>query len=558
MQPAGSHDELAAEAEAVERIEAAHRAHVRAARRYATGLAEEASYLSEEGPRETEAESGDEDGESAAEAATARAASARAVLAWKRVRELEGAGRALAFGRITGEDGTTYIGRMSVIDGGIDGGIDGDIDGDEVHLVDWRAAAAMPFYRATPLEPLGVTHRRHLHYTDGRLTNYSDEVFDEETLRSAGHLRGEAALLAALTSRTDGRMKAVVATIQAEQDAVIRASERGPLLVQGGPGTGKTVVALHRAAYLLYADRAALAETGVLIVGPSPEFLTYISDVLPSLGESGVVSMTIDQLHPGVRPVPDASLRAAELKGSAAMIKFLEAAVADRQRTPTEPLIAWYGSRRITVAVDDLAGFFTRAQRHRTHNAGAGSFRTQILDLLVADVHEPGFGEATEVRESLRSSREVRRFIERHWPVLTPEQALNDLLGSPALLRSAARAAGLSDDERELLAETRTPESELSSRRWQRSDVPLLDELHHLLGDVGEADALDAEMEHVIADEWDVFALAEAGDLEGDDVSDADSDVDPDVVVALDQDSEFGEVDRYDAWREGDEEATWR
>ncbi|NNK91033.1 MAG: AAA family ATPase, partial [Acidimicrobiia bacterium] len=323
MQPTGSHDELEAEVAAVARIEAAHLAHVRSARRYATGLAEEASFLSEEGPRETEAESGDEDGESAAEAATARAASARAVLAWKRVRELEAAGRALAFGRITGDDGDMYVGRMSVI------------DGDRVHLIDWRAAAAVPFYRATPLEPLGVAHRRHLHYTDGELTNYSDEVFDADALLTARQLRGEAALLADLARRTDGRMKSVVATIQAEQDAVIRASERGPLLVQGGPGTGKTVVALHRAAYLLYADRAALAETGVLIVGPSPEFLTYISDVLPSLGESGVVSMTVDQLHPGVRPVPDAAPERAALKGSAAMIKFLDAAVADRQRTPT-------------------------------------------------------------------------------------------------------------------------------------------------------------------------------------------------------------------------------
>ena len=538
MQPTGSHDELVAEQEAVARIEAAHQAHVRSARRYATGLAEEASFLSEEGPRETEAESGDEDGESAAEAATARAASARAVLAWKRVRELEAAGRALAFGRITEAAETTYIGRMSVI------------DGDRVYLVDWRAAAAMPFYRATPLEPLGVTHRRHLHYTDGSLTNYSDEVFDEEALLAARHLRGEAALMAALAARSDGRMKAVVATIQAEQDAVIRASERGPLLVQGGPGTGKTVVALHRAAYLLYADRAALAESGVLIVGPSPEFLTYISDVLPSLGESGVVSVTIDQLHPGVRPVPDTSADRALLKGSAAMIKFLDAAVADRQRTPAKALVAWYGSRRLTIDIDRLQQFFTRAQRHRTHNAGAGSLRNQIVDTLLREVHEPGFGEATEERQSLEQSRDVRRFMERHWPVLTPEQALNDLFGSPALLRSAARAAGLSEEQEAMLGAPRAPESELSSRSWEHSDVPLLDELHHLLGDVGEAEATDVDMEHVIADETDVFDLAEAA--RPDEMGSEDDDVE------LDLDSEFGDVDRYDAWRDGDEEATWR
>lgn len=536
MQPTGSHDEFVAEEAAVARIESAHQAHVQSARRYATGLAEEASYLSEEGPRETEAESGDEDGESAAEAATARAASARAVLAWKRVRELEAAGRALAFGRITNGEETSYIGRMSVI------------DGDRVHLIDWRAAAATPFYRATPLEPLGVSHRRHLHYTDGRLTDYSDEVFDTDALLSATQLRGEAALLAALAARTDGRMQAVVATIQAEQDAVIRASERGPLLVQGGPGTGKTVVALHRAAYLLYADRAALAETGVLIVGPSPEFLIYISDVLPSLGESGVVSMTIDQLHPGVRPVPDASYERGSLKGSEAMIKFLDAALADRQRTPTDPLVAWYGSRRLQIDVDRLQGFFTRAQRHRTHNAGAGSLRNQIVDTFVSEVHEPGFGEAIEIRRSLESARDVRRFMERHWPVLTPEQALNDLLGSPALLGSAARAAGLTDDDRDLLACARTPESELPSRRWEHSDVPLLDELHHLLGDTSEAIATDAEMEHVIADETDVFALAEQAEQEALD--------DDDLEIELD--TESGDVEHYDAWRDGDEEATWR
>ncbi len=536
------HDELAAEQLVVAEIEAAHLRHVRSARRYATGLAEEASFLSEEGPRETEAESGDEDIESAAEAATARAASARAVLAWKRVRELEAAGRALAFGRITDEESTTtYIGRMSVI------------DGDRVHLVDWRAAAAMPFYRATPLEPLGVRHRRHLHYTEGELTNYSDEVFDDEALLSARQLRGEAALLAALARRGDGRMKSVVATIQAEQDAVVRASGRGPLLVQGGPGTGKTVVALHRAAYLLYADRAALAETGVLIVGPSREFLTYISDVLPSLGESGVVSMTIEQLHPGVRLRPDRSLETARLKGSASMIKLLAAAVADRQRPPTQPLVAWYGSRRLVVSTERLQQLFARAQRHRTHNGGAGSFRNQIVDHLSADVYEPGFGELDEIRDSLHTTRDVRRFMERHWPVLTPEQALNDLFGSSALLRSACRAAGLSDEERGLLASGRVPELELDSRTWDHADVPLLDELHHLLGDTAEATATDADMEHLIADEADVFAVADHGDALAD-RDDDEGDVGDDEDIEL----ELEGIEHYDAWRDGDEEATWR
>ena len=217
-------DELERERVAVKRIQAAHQAHIDSARRYATGLADEASFLSEEGPRETEAELGDEDSEAAAEAATARAAAGRTLLAWKRVRELEAAGDALAFGRITTEEfGTDYIGRMSVI------------DGDDVFLIDWRAPAAEAFYRATPLEPLGVSHRRNLHFTDAELTNYSDEVFDTDNIDQHQSLRGEAALLATLAARSDGRMQTVVATIQAEQDSVIRASAKGPCLLYTSP-----------------------------------------------------------------------------------------------------------------------------------------------------------------------------------------------------------------------------------------------------------------------------------------------------------------------------------
>ena len=132
--------------------------------------------------------------------------------------------------------------------------------------------------------------------------------------------------------------------------------------------------------------------------------------------------------------------------GSEAMIKFLEAAVGDRRRPPRRPLVAWYGSRRIEIGTDRLTAFFGRAQRYRTHNSGAGSLRSQVVEHLLSEVHEPGFGEPAEIRRSLETSRDVRRFMERHWPVLSPEQALNDLFGSPGLLRSAARAAGLGDD----------------------------------------------------------------------------------------------------------------
>ena len=529
-------DELERERVAVKRIQAAHQAHIDSARRYATGLADEASFLSEEGPRETEAELGDEDSEAAAEAATARAAAGRTLLAWKRVRELEAAGDALAFGRITTEEfGTDYIGRMSVI------------DGDDVFLIDWRAPAAEAFW-ATPLEPLGVSHRRHLHFTDAELTNYSDEVFDTDNIDQHQSLRGEAALLATLAARSDGRMQTVVATIQAEQDSVIRASAKGPLLVQGGPGTGKTVVALHRAAYLLYADRAALAETGVLIVGPSPEFLTYISDVLPSLGESGVVSVTADRLFPGVLTDPDESGAVADRKGSAAMADVLADAVSKRQRTPKEPLVAWYGSRRIVIDTAELQEFRTLAKRQATHNSGAGMLRRLVLDRLISEVHEPGFEGRNDIREALEETTEIDVFCERHWPVLTPEQMLNDLLGSEALLEATTSAAGLPEGSAELLYRPRAKERDLWRRRWFRSDVPLLDELLWLLGDAAEAHEVDSDMEHQFADEADVFTLDEE---RGDDPDIDGEDEDEETLEPAPGDVE---IESFEAWRDGEDD----
>ncbi len=529
---------------AASRIVDAHRRQVDRSRRFAEGLAAEASSLSEEGPRETEAEAGDEDIEAAAETSAARAAAARAVLAYKRVRELERAGEAEAFGRITGEkdapdgglapdaDETIHIGRMSVV------------EDDEVLLVDWRAPAAEPFYRATALQPLGVSHRRHLHWDDGTLVDFSDEVFDTDALDDLGELRGEAALLRTLSRRTDDRMQTVVATIQAEQDTVVRASAKGPLLVQGGPGTGKTVVALHRAAYLLYADRAALAETGVLIVGPSPQFLLWISDVLPSLGESGVISVTPAELYPGVRLAEDPDLDVATLKGDARMAALLGQAVRDRRRRPTEPLIAWYGSRRLRVETDVLQKMFDAATRWSTHNAGAGALRRAIVDTLVDEVFEPGFGGLEDIRASIEASEELALFCERHWPVLTPEQALNDLLGSPALLSRACRHAALTEVEEAMLAAPRLRERALDSRTWHHADVPLLDELLHLLGDVSEAVQGDDDMEHRIADETDVFEAAEATDVDGDSDDDEDE-------IDLDDDPD-ADVESFDAWGEDD------
>ncbi len=473
-------------------------------------MAEESAEQTEDGIRDLYDDDGE--GEAAAQAVLVRQASARAMHAIRRVRELEAVGEALAFGHITSTAGQrTYIGRLSVIDSDAD-------ENDEVLLVDWRAHAAAPFYRATPLDTLGISHRRHLLYDlAGTLTGYSDEVFDARTMESTIGLRGEAAIMAALNAPSDGRMKAVVATIQAEQDAVIRAPAEGALVVQGGPGTGKTVVALHRAAYLLYNQRAALAESGVLVVGPTNEFLTYISGVLPSLGETGVVSVTATELYPGIRLGTIDPPAVAELKGRAVMADLLAKGVAIRQRRPQADLSAWYGSARVGLSVPELNEMFVTAQRQRTHNDGSAEFRSTIVDALSYRAYDPSFGDLDEARAAFRQSPEIDRFMHEHWPMLTPEQALNDLFGSPAILAAVGASAGLSPQEVALLARPRVRERKLPAMRWSDADVPLLDELLSLVGGAIGGD-IDSErtMER---DEADEFELATAYD-ESDDADD--------------------------------------
>ena len=200
-------------------------------------------------------------------------------------------------------------------------------------LVDWRARAAEPFYRATPRERYGVTRRRHLHTVSRRVVSLDDDVLDLDAVDEA-HLTGEAALLASLRSGRTGRMGDIVATIQADQDRIIRADPGGILVVEGGPGTGKTVVALHRAAYLLYTYRKRLARRGILVIGPSPTFLRYIDQVLPSLGENDVVLATVGSLFPGVDARGPESPRAARVKGDTKMAGVLSKAVAELRQVP--------------------------------------------------------------------------------------------------------------------------------------------------------------------------------------------------------------------------------
>lgn len=512
--------EFTAEQRALERIRRAQAVHLAEAVAHATRLADEAAEMTEDGIRDLFDQ--DDVAEAAIQAAMVRQSADRAMHAIRRVNELRAAGRALAFGHTSDQGGERlYIGRLTVL------------EGDDALLVDWRAPAAVPFYQATPLKRMGVERRRNLLYGDGasgtpgELVGYSDELFDLDAATEEIGLRGEAALLASVTAPTREQMRSVVATIQAEQDAVIRAAGDEPLVVQGGPGTGKTVVALHRAAYLLYAQREALSDTGVLVVGPSSEFLTYIAGVLPSLGETGVVSVTAPELYPGVRRGLVERPETVAVKGRLAMAELLANGVALRRRPPRAPLSTWYGGRRVILPLDRLQELFERAGQYPTHNEGADQFRFEVIEAMTDEVFDPSFHNREDAREHFRHDGAVTEFLLGHWPPLTPEQALNDLFGSPALLRAAARGTGLVEEEVALLERPRAPFADVDRVRWSNADIPLLDELLALVGiSLGDRDD-DRRIQE--RDEADEFELADAADA---DVDEDEVDVDGELAAA--------------------------
>ncbi len=466
-----TNNELLAETARLENIIAAHNRHIESARRLATLLANEAAELTADGIRDLVDEDAEVD--AAVQAAIVRQASDRAMHALRRVRELEDLGNALAFGFTTADGQRNYVGRHSVI------------EDDDVYLIDWRSDAAVPFYRATPSESLGVSHRRHLLYETQaqkqQLVDYSDEIFSDTAELSEVELRGEAALLHAIDSPTKAHMKSVVATIQNEQDQVIRAPAKGALVVQGGPGTGKTVVALHRAAYLLYNYRHDLQDNGVLVVGPTSQFLTYVAKVLPSLGETGVVSSTVERLYSGVLLGHDETHRSSEVKGRLAMASLLANAIKLRQRTPQTSLVVWYGSTKVTIETETLQSLFAVAQRYNAYNEGAAAFARLLVETLVGQAYSPSFDTVQDVRTSFQQAQEVKHFLLKHWPTLTPEQALNDLFGSTAMLRIAAKELPFNDGDLASLHRMRSSEKQLGDRRWSNADAALLDELLYLI-----------------------------------------------------------------------------
>ncbi|TDQ53374.1 HelD family protein [Actinorugispora endophytica] len=399
----------------------------------------------------------------------------------RRLARLSGVERGLCFGRIDhrGIDGaageTLYIGRIGLRDADY-----------EPLLVDWRAPAAGPFYAATPNTPGPLVRRRHLHTRDRRVLDIDDEVFDLDGLTESDRrtLVGEAALLATLRRGRTGRMSDVVATIQTEQDRVIRSGLAGVLVVQGGPGTGKTVAALHRAAYLLYTHRRALERRGVLVVGPNPTFLRYIGQVLPSLGETDVVLSTLGGLFPGVSATAaEPSHQTARVKGDTRMAELIRAAVRGRQRAPrrgvrveTDGMVLRVGGAACLKARDR-----GRSGR-RPHNLARRAVARDLLNALARDqarqLSRPLDDEdLAYARSALWEEDAVRAAIDEVWPFLTPQRLLRELFASPDALRSAASGkAGLSEAEQRALL--RDPAAE-----WTVADVPLLDEAAELLGE---------------------------------------------------------------------------
>ena len=385
----------------------------------------------------------------------------------------------LVFGRLDMKDHAThYIGRISLLD-----------EHSAPLLVDWRAPISAPFYQATAQEPLGVVRRRHIATRARTVTSVEDELLDVDQAQHQGlTLQGEGALMSALSSARSGRMGDIVATIQGEQDRVIRASDRGILVVQGGPGTGKTAVALHRAAYLLYTQRERLERSGVLIIGPSRTFLRYIEQVLPSLGESGVVQMTIGDIVPGLSAQDDDPVDIAAIKGRAAFSRILREAVRLIPRLPDRDQVLQVWNRRVTLRVKDVQDALSRARRSgRPHNVARESFAMGLMELLAGRlIVEAGDASSTadidpdDLRtwmSEIRDSVDARRAINLAWMPTQAPAFLRKLWSRPDLLSQANRKAGTPLSVEDLNLLYRTQDEPLTI-----SDIPLIDELEELLG----------------------------------------------------------------------------
>ena len=372
-------------------------------------------------------------------------------------------------------------------------------------VLDWRAPLARAFYQATASDPMGIVRRRHIQTRARTVLGVEDELIDvsglgaptDRTAEPGGAvstgLQGEGALIAAMSTARDGRMGDIVATIQAEQDRVVTSDGTGVLVVQGGPGTGKTAVALHRVAYLFYSERERLERSGVLLVGPSRTFLRYVEQVLPSLGETGVVSTTLADLVPGVRARGAETAAAAEVKSRQVWATILRRAVRDLQRVPDSPRPITVDGTRLELRPADVREAVVRARRSgRPHNLARETFVLWLLERLTdqlasatsRDVSDPDT--RAWIREDIRTARDARREINLCWMPTTPVGLLERLWARPALLERLAPE--LEAHERALLQRAAGAEP-------TPADVPLIDELAELLGPSEDAQAHRARLQ---------------------------------------------------------------
>ncbi|GAA1565424.1 AAA family ATPase [Kribbella sancticallisti] len=445
-----------------------------------------------------------------------------------RLARLNAAEGGLCFGRLDSEAGEIlHIGRIGLHD-----------DDYESLLVDWRAPAARPFYIATAVVNEGVVRRRHIQTRLRQVVDVQDEQLDlDRTADGASQpgtgVVGESVLLNALEARRTGTMESIVRTIQADQDRIIRSELPGILVVQGGPGTGKTAIALHRAAFLLYTHRDQLEKRGILVVGPNPTFLKFIGQVLPSLGEDGVRLVTVAELYPGLTATRPEPAEVTEVKGRAVMAEVIETAVADRQWVPDRPIELTVDRTvlRLDPSVCDTARASARARR-LTHNQAQPFFATDIIDALTAQYAEligadPLGGEnlldeydLAELRKEVVAESAVQDLLYRLWPVLSPQDLLVDLYGDEARLASAAPQLSALDREHLLRY----------GDDWSPADVPLLDEAAELLGDDGQELARErAERARAIA-----YAQGSLDVLSGSGSTDWDEDDEAEILSAKD------------------------
>ncbi|WP_327164935.1 RNA polymerase recycling motor ATPase HelR [Streptomyces zaomyceticus] len=417
-----------------------------------------------------------------------------------RLRTLRRFGLDLCLGHIVGADGAepVYIGRLGLTDS----------TGHRL-LVDWRSPAAEPFFAATHAAPMGLASRRRYRWSGGRVSDYWDEVFTADGLEDHAALDDQSAFIAGLGSSRSPRMRDVLATIQADQDAIIRAGSRGTLVVDGGPGTGKTVVALHRSAHLLYADpRLGHRRGGVLFVGPHQPYLAYVSDVLPSLGEEGVQTCTVrDLVAEGARATVERDPEVALLKSSVDMVRAIEAAVRFYEEPPTRGMTVSTDWADIPLSADDWAKAFDAPEAGTPHNEGREQIWEELGSILLGKLD----GEVPEeqFRRALRQDEELAGTLHGAWPMLDAADLVGDLWSVPAYLRKCAPRLGR-EDVRKL--------QRADAQAWTVSDLPLLDAARQRLGDPESARRRRRQQATLTAERArmaDVIADVLAADVDG-------------------------------------------